>query len=54
MVTSIVKLRAGQKVSMYFMNDFKSSSGVNANTNLAGYSSVHLIISYFTGYLISE
>ncbi|MFB3386718.1 hypothetical protein [Flavobacterium sp. LAR06] len=41
MVTTIVKLNAGQRVSISYANDFKSVSGISANTNIAEDSTVH-------------
>lgn len=52
--TTVYKLNAGQKVSIYFYNNFKVTSGINSSTSIAGDTVGHPSLTYFSGYFISE
>ncbi|MBF4466897.1 hypothetical protein [Flavobacterium sp. LC2016-12] len=53
-ITTVSKFTAGQRITVFYNNNFKSVSGINASTNIAGDTSGHPAISYITGYFISE
>lgn len=54
LITTINKLNAGDRLSVDFLNNFKSTSGLTGNTNIAGDTTAHPSISYLSGYFISD
>jgi hypothetical protein len=53
-VTTVSRFTEGQRIVVWYYNNFQSVSGITSGTSIAGDTTAHPAISYITGYFISE